>query len=91
MPEQFWKLTFTEFALLVENYYHKQDLQTIQTRELLAVLYNVNRGKLPSKTAKELMPTFEESERNPKKGITEDPEETIKKVKEKYGGKASSL
>ena len=73
--------------MVVNNYYHRRDLQTLQTRELLAVLYNANRGKLPSKTAQELMPTFEEAEeKGSKKIVTDDPTEIIKAVKKKYGG-----
>jgi len=86
MPEQVWKLTFTELNLLVDNYYHKQDLQTIQTREIVAWIYNMNRGKGATKKGEDFMQTFEESEKVSLKSKETPTEDQIAEIRKKYGG-----
>jgi len=67
---------------MVNNYYHKRDLQTIQTREIVAMMYNVNRSKGAPKEGKDFMLTFEESETSDQE-IPND--EIVKKIQERYG------
>ena len=83
-PDEFYKLTFTEFGLIVDHYYHKQDLQTVQTREILAMLYNVNRAKGGPKSGPDFMKTFEELGKSKQSEIPN--EEIIKAIKKRYGG-----
>lgn len=86
MPEEFWKLTFTEFALLVDNYYHKQDLNIIQTREIISMLYNVNRSKGGPKKGLDFMKTFDEMKTHESKQIETPNKNIVEAIKKKYGG-----
>ena len=90
-PWEFWRLTFTEFAYLVDNYYHKRDLQTKETREILAMIYNVNRTKGPAKEGSDFMLTIEESLelQEKKKEVPEG--DLAEKVRQKYGGQTGGI
>lgn len=90
-PEQFWKLTFTEFALMVDGYYHRQDLQTIQTREIIAMIYNVNRSKGGPKKGIDFMKTFDESQTKQSEDVEIPNESIIDKIKQRYGGTKSGI
>lgn len=85
-PDQFWLLTFTELGLMVDQYYHHRDLQTLQTREIVAMIYNVNRSKGPPKDGKDFMPTFEEGESEAKKETETPTTDVVAEIKRKYGG-----
>ena len=77
--------------MMVDGYYHKQDLQTVQTREIVSMLYNVNRVKGPPKTGKDFMPTFDEDSQSKEKSSEIPDAEQIEKIKEKYGGSKGSI
>jgi len=88
-PHKFWQYTFTEFRYLVDHYYHKIDLQTEQTREIIAMLYNVNRGKGAAKRGSDMMKTI--AEQTEQREIEIPTINIVDKIKKKYGSKASGI
>jgi hypothetical protein len=76
---------------MVDHYYHKQDLQTIQTREIVAIIYNVNRVKGGPKEGKDFMKTFAELEDTKEKQKEIPTEKVIEEIRKKYAGSKSSI
>lgn len=85
-PHDFWLLTFTELSYVIDNYYHRQDQQTEQTREIIAMIYNANRTKGPEKEGKDFMSTLAEIDKNESKEIELPNEDLKQKISKRYGG-----
>ena len=68
---------------MVDNYHHKRDFEIENTREVLAMLYNVNRAKGPVREGSDFMKTSNELVKHeveiPDKNLAE-------RVKKRYGG-----